>query len=284
LTDPLAAAAEDAPSVVALLADLVRRPSRGGIDPYSPVVDVVEQWQRTAGLMPRIIERDGRPVAVVCDVHGARPGPRLVLNACLDTAGLADESAWTHGPFSADIADGWMYGRGTADSKAAVAIFCHLAARLARTPQTFAGAVTVLFDLDEHTGGFLGIRTYLDTVDDITAVMIGYPGEDKIVIGGRGFLRARATLFGYAGHSGSSRHPGVNAVLKAVRLVQALTLPIPATSTRTSTCPRSSPSPRSAAASRETTPSPRTAARWRSTSGSLPPSTLPQRGGCCRRR
>lgn len=225
--DPVAGAAADATSVAALLADLVRCPSRGGIDDYAPAVAVVEAWLRGAGLAPHVLAGDSRPVAVVCDVRGSRPGPHLVLDACLDTAGLADESAWTQGPFSASVVDGWLYGRGAADSKAAVAIFCHLAARLAASPETFGGDVTLLFDLDEHTGGFAGIHSYLDTADRVDAVMIGYPGPESIVIGGRGFLRARVTVFGQAGHTGSSRAPGVNALAKAAAFVDVLARSLP---------------------------------------------------------
>jgi succinyl-diaminopimelate desuccinylase len=183
------------------------------------------------------------PVAVVCDVMGAAPGPHYVLDACLDTAGYGDETAWAHDPVSAVIDhEGWMYGRGTSDSKAAVSIFCHIAARLAATPESFRGTVTILFDLDEHTGGFAGIRRYLEEIDTtqavvlsgdedgacgeeahkIAGVFIGYPGPDTVVIGGRGFLRARITVFGQADHSASKKLKVSNATVKAAHLIVAL--------------------------------------------------------------
>ncbi|NLT55119.1 MAG: M20 family metallopeptidase [Actinomycetales bacterium] len=220
-----AGASADQASVVTLLRRLVRAPSRGGLDDYAPVVDVVTSWLREAGLSPRVLTGPDGPVAVVCDVAGASPGPRYVLDACLDTAGYGDVSAWTHDPVSAEVDDeGWMYGRGTSDSKVAVAIFCHIAARLAAAPETFGGTVTTLFDLDEHTGGFAGIRSYLDEVDttDLAGVFIGYPGPDTVVIGGRGFLRARITVFGQADHSASRKLKVSNAAVKAARLVAAL--------------------------------------------------------------
>lgn len=224
-TMPSETAAADFPSVTRLLTDLVRTPSRGGVDDYAPVIRVVEDWQRAAGLAPRVLTKASEPVAVMCEVRGDRPGPHYVLDACLDTAGLGDESAWTVEPFSAVTTNGWLYGRGSSDSKAAVAIFCHLAARLAAAPQTFAGTLTVLFDLDEHTGGFAGIHSYLATPAsaDVAGVMIGYPGPDTIVIGGRGFLRARATVFGRADHSASGRTKAVsNGIVKASQLVNML--------------------------------------------------------------
>jgi Peptidase dimerisation domain len=53
--------------------------------------------------------------------------------------------------------------------------------------------------------------------------MIGYSGLDKVVIGGRGFLRAQVTLYGEADHSGSSRSETNNAVERAAAWVEDLT-------------------------------------------------------------
>ncbi|MGH3601451.1 MAG: M20/M25/M40 family metallo-hydrolase, partial [Pseudonocardiaceae bacterium] len=80
----------------------------------------------------------------------------MVLDACLDSAPFGDETTWTHPPTSGVIKDGWMWGRGSSDSKVAVAIFCHLATRLAVNPEQLHGSVVLLFDLDEHTGRFGG--------------------------------------------------------------------------------------------------------------------------------
>ncbi|MGF1646111.1 MAG: M20 family metallopeptidase [Kineosporiaceae bacterium] len=182
-------------------------------------------WLRAAGLAPRVLSDGGIPVAVVCDIHGERPGPRYLLDACLDTAGYGDETAWTRPPLSAEVADGWMHGRGTSDSKVAVATFCHIAARLAAAPAALAGTLTLLFDLDEHTGGFAGIRTYLAQVphdDPVRGAFIGYPGPDTIVIGGRGFYRATITMFGQADHSASRKTRTANAIVKASHLVTSL--------------------------------------------------------------
>ena len=72
------------------------------------------------------------------------------------------------------------------------------------------GAVHVLFDADEHTGRFGGVRAYLAAIPRLPdAVSLGYPGNDCIVVGSRGFLRAKLHFSGRAAHSGEterSRH------------------------------------------------------------------------------
>jgi succinyl-diaminopimelate desuccinylase len=166
-------------------------------------------------------------VALTCDVPGGRPGPRFVLDACLDTAPFGDEAAWTYPPASGVIAGGWLHGRGSADSKAGAAIFAHVAARLRDTPGGFGGSVVLLFDVDEHTGGFGGAKAYFEHAGPADGVMIGYPGLHHVVTGGRGVLRARVRVHGVAGHSGSTR-TGPGAIAKAAHLIRKLhEVPLP---------------------------------------------------------
>ena len=85
---------------------------------------------------------------------------------------------------------------GSSDSKAGAAIFAHIAARLVLISDRMAGSLVLLFDVDEHTGDFGGARAYFEGPDApgrVDGVMIGYPGPDHVVTGGRGVLRAQLT-------------------------------------------------------------------------------------------
>ena len=96
MIDPLRAAREDHGAVVELTRGLVRVPSRGGIDPYGPVLECMSAWLGEQGLAcRRVAGSGGATVALACEVAGGRPGPRFVLDACLDTAPFGDEAAWT---------------------------------------------------------------------------------------------------------------------------------------------------------------------------------------------
>ena len=201
---------------------LVRVSSRGGIDPYGPVLECMSAWLGEHGLAcRRVAGPGGATVALMCEVPGGRTGPRFVLDACLDTAPFGDEAAWTYPPTSGEIADGWLHGRGSSDSKAGAAIFAHVAARLRETAGGFGGSVVLLFDVDEHTGGFGGAKAYFEHAGPVDGVLIGYPGLDHVVIGGRGVLRARVHVHAVAGHSGSTR-TGAGAITKAAHLIRKL--------------------------------------------------------------
>lgn len=103
-----------------------------------------------------------------------------------------------------------------------MAIFCHLLAD-AQADGRWA-AVTGLFDADEHARGFGGVQACFEDPRRRAAagVLIGYPGNDKIVVGSRGFLRATLRVSGRAAHSGSRQPVEANAVARAARLVVLL--------------------------------------------------------------
>jgi succinyl-diaminopimelate desuccinylase len=181
------AAREDHPSVLELARELVRIPSRGGIDAYDPVLDCMSSWLRRRGLQcRRLTGPGGATVALACEVTGAGAGPRYVLEACLDTAPFGDESAWELPPTSGEVSGGWLHGRGSSDSKAGAAIFAHVLARLQSHADRWAGSVVLLLDVDEHTGAFGGARAFFEDPAGprVDGVLIGYPGSDHGITAG----------------------------------------------------------------------------------------------------
>ncbi|MEV7008701.1 M20/M25/M40 family metallo-hydrolase [Streptosporangium sp. NPDC051022] len=225
ITGALRAAHEDHDAVVKLTRELVRIPSRGGVDSYEPVLDRAAAWLHGNGLRPRrLVEAGGNTVALTCEVTGAHPGPRYVLDACLDTASFGDENAWSYPPTSGEIIGGWLHGRGASDSKVGAAIFAHVVARLRAVRERLHGSVVLLLDVDEHTGRFGGAKAYFEgpgAADRVDGVMIGYPGSEHVVVGGRGVLRCRMHVYGVASHSGGGKITS-NAIVKAGTLVSAL--------------------------------------------------------------
>ncbi|GAB2881494.1 hypothetical protein GCM10027074_57190 [Streptomyces deserti] len=211
-------------SVVELAQELIRRPSRAGIDDHGPVLAVLADWLAAHGLpYRRLYDGTRRPGALLVEVAGGRPGNWWALDACVDTAPYGDEASWSFPPDCGAVADGWLLGRGAADSKLAAALFCHVAAELRARAGELRGGLAVLLDADEHTGGFGGARAYLADPDAVrpAGVMIGYPRLEEVVVGGRGLWRATVAVHAAAGHSGS-RRVTAGAVSRAARLVRLL--------------------------------------------------------------
>lgn len=84
----------------------------------------------------------------------AAPGDRhLVLNGHIDVFPVEGEEGWRHPPWSGDIADGAMFGRGVADMKAGTAASVLTYAYLARLREHLAGRLTLTVVSDEETLG-----------------------------------------------------------------------------------------------------------------------------------
>ncbi len=214
-------------SMIGLLRELVSHPSQAGIDSPEPVIKAISEWLSARNIVHEWIRDDaGRPLGLAGEIQGSRDGPTYLLNAPVDTAPFGDTSVWKYPADRPTLADGWLFGRGAADSKAGVAVFCHVLVDFLKLRDQFSGCLGFVFDADEHSGGFAGIRRYIKTRGDRTAlsgVMIGYPGNERLVTGGRGFLRVRLVIHGMGAHSGSSSNRGVNAIGRAGALLKRLT-------------------------------------------------------------
>lgn len=102
---------------------------------------------------------------------------------------MGDKSLWDKDPFSGIIQNNILHGRGAADSKIAVSMFMHLAAEFQKCNANMKGNLQLIFDADEHTGRFGGIKTALKEMPKPDGVIIGYPGLKALNIGARGFSR-----------------------------------------------------------------------------------------------
>src|SRR3990167_9422112 len=115
-----------------------------------------------------------------------------------------------------------MYGRGTADSKVAIALFCYLAKELAED-KNFNASIFLAFDADEQTGNFTGVREVIEHAAKADVCVLGYQGINEISIGARGWLRIKITTLGKSAHTGSRTSKGVNAIHAMGKVINVIT-------------------------------------------------------------
>jgi acetylornithine deacetylase/succinyl-diaminopimelate desuccinylase-like protein len=167
---------------------------------------------------------DGRP-NLVATLTGQADGPTLVYLGHVDTV-LADPADWKHDPWSGDLADGFLWGRGSLDMKSQVAAEAVAAASLARDGWRPArGTLKLVFVADEETGGDVGARWLCEQHPDKVRceMLLNEGGGETFEYGGRrrygvccaekGIFRFKLTATGTAGHASLPR-TGDNALLK----------------------------------------------------------------------
>jgi succinyl-diaminopimelate desuccinylase len=168
--------------------------------------------------------RDGPPrVNVFGRLEGRTPRPTLHFNGHFDVVPLGDPAAWSRAPFGGEIADGRLWGRGSADQKAGIAASIFAIEAIRRSGLTLRGSVEQSGTVDEESGGFAGVAELCDqgliATDRTDHVIITEPLDvDRVCIGHRGVYWAEVTARGAAAH-GSMPELGRNAADAMARLV-----------------------------------------------------------------
>ncbi|MEL7544552.1 MAG: succinyl-diaminopimelate desuccinylase, partial [Pseudomonadota bacterium] len=160
-------------------------------------------------------------------------GPHLCFAGHTDVVPVGDEAAWSHPPFGAEIVDGVMYGRGSADMKGSVACFLAAAERVveAQGAGALPGSISFLITGDEEAIAINGTVKVLQWMAENGHTpdhcLVGEPtcpqtvGEE-IKIGRRGSLTADLELAGKQGHV-AYQHFACNPVPAMAAALAALT-------------------------------------------------------------
>ncbi len=160
-------------------------------------------------------------------------GPHLMFAGHTDVVPPGDEASWTHPPFSAAVADGFMYGRGAVDMKGGIACFVAAVARLVEKKGKLPGSVSLLITGDEEGPAINGTVKLLDWAagrgEKWDASIVGEPTNpdalgDMIKIGRRGSISGDLVVHGRQGHA-AYPHLADNPVRSIVTLVDALLHP-----------------------------------------------------------
>ena len=139
----------------------------------------------------------------------AGPRPNLAFAGHTDVVPPGDKARWRFDPFSAEIADGMLWGRGACDMKGGVAASVAAALRfIARG--AFAGSISFLLTGDEEGPAVNGTVKLVDWAlrkgERFDHCILGEPTSveavgDTIKHGRRGSLNGRITIRGRQGHA-----------------------------------------------------------------------------------
>jgi acetylornithine deacetylase/succinyl-diaminopimelate desuccinylase-like protein len=199
-----------------------------------PAIEYLDEYLEQAGFETELLADDGQRPNLIADLHGAEDGSTLCYLGHVDTV-LADPSEWTHDPWSGDVVDGFLWGRGALDMKSQVAAEAAGGATLARGGWRPAkGHLKLVFVSDEETGGEVGAqwltaahpdRARCDMlINEGGGLAFEWDGRRRygVCCGEKGIFRFTLTAHGTAGHA-SMPKTGDNALLKLGPVLQKLT-------------------------------------------------------------
>jgi len=212
--------------VVSLTQQLVRIPSvYRPEDPDSneeKVAHFVADYIRNLGIDVHVEEvAPGRP-NVIGVVDSGKPGKTLLFEGHTDVVTEGDRERWKYDPFSAEIVDGRMYGRGTNDTKGNLACMITAVQSIMEDKESFTGKIILCITVDEESM-MLGIKHFIGQgwADDVDGAIICEPEENQVCIAQRGALRVKITVQGKMAH-GAISWSGINPNWRMAKIITAL--------------------------------------------------------------
>ena len=162
---------------------------------------------------------------VLCRI-GSGKGKTLILNGHMDTIIPPDEYGTNR--YGGETKEGKLFGVGSADMKASLAVFVFVAKALAELGIKLDGNLILTFTVDEEPGAYsdLGVKYLLENGLSGDAAIVAEPGSKSINIAQRGGYRFKISTFGKSLHTGTSAWeklpPEQNAVSSMAKIIDAL--------------------------------------------------------------
>lgn len=177
-----------------------------------------------------VFSENGQPDVENLYARYGTKGSHLMFAGHTDVVPTGNKASWKHAPFSGQIHDGEIYGRGAVDMKGGIACFISAFAQYLSDNPGFDGSVSLLITGDEEgpaVNGTEKLLKYASNKGEVwDACIVGEPTNpnqlgDMFKIGRRGSMSARVTVKGKQGHV-AYPHLADNPVRGATMMMLAL--------------------------------------------------------------
>jgi acetylornithine deacetylase len=195
----------------------------------------VESWEIDPALLPNFPGSGVEPsrnlahMPVVVGIKEYAAGGRtLILNGHYDVVIPGDQENWSYPPFSGELVEGKIYGRGSCDMKGGLAAMLQALRIITQAGIKLKGKLVVQVVPEEEAScmGTLSACFHSDCKAD--AAIIPEPTNMNILVAMRGNASGTIIVYGRAGHADYAVQPywteggAVNAIYKAVKVIQGL--------------------------------------------------------------
>ena len=216
---------------IGLLQTLIRLNTVNPPGNETVAAEALADYLRRQGVECELYARTPERANLVARIPGG-DGPSLAFLSHTDTV-VADAGEWSRDPWSGDLADEHVWGRGALDMKNQVAASAVAFASLAREGFEPAGDLVFIAAADEEVGESFGLEWLCEEHPDAVRVdyVVNEGAGERIELGGKPYYLCasaekmtapfRLRVHGRSGHASA---PGIadNALVKAAPLIEAL--------------------------------------------------------------
>lgn len=201
--------------IVALARHMVTIPSLSGQE--GPVAEIVLKAMQTLDYDMSWIDTAGNAVGIV----KGGSGPTTILNGHLDVVDAGDPHDWSYPPFSGELHEGYMWGRGSADMKCGMTGMIFAAGLLKKWGRKSRGDVIVTAVGLEEIGGW-GTYLYVKNSDlKADRAVVGEPTKNRLLPGHRGRIGLKVHISGKSMHGGLANSEA-NPLFSFARFINSL--------------------------------------------------------------
>jgi acetylornithine deacetylase/succinyl-diaminopimelate desuccinylase-like protein len=218
--------------VTELLSRLIRVDTTNPPGNETAAAVLLRDYLEANGVECELIARTPERANLVARIKGSGGGPSLLIMGHTDVV-LADPSEWSVPPFSGEVRDREIWGRGALDMKSQVAANAVAIASLAREGFKPSGDLIFAATADEEVGAGFGLEWLCEAHPDAVRAdfCINEGGGDRLEIGGTPYWICTVAekmsapfVIRVRGRSGHASMPGIadNALVKAARLIERI--------------------------------------------------------------
>ena len=215
-----------------LLQELIRVDTVNPPGNETRAAELLREYLGDHGVESELFAKVPERANLVARIPGKGKGPRLVLLSHTDTV-LADPAEWELDPWSGELREGQIWGRGALDMKGQVAASAVAIASLAREGFEPGGDLIFAACADEEVGAGFGLQWLCQAHPDVvrSEYCVNEGAGDRLVLGGRVFYVCSTAekmsspfRIRVHGRSGHASRPGIadNALVKAAPLIELL--------------------------------------------------------------
>ena len=192
---------------------------------YSEIAPFLQDVLSRLGMEAHILEGNPGKKNAFGLWRGASHEKVLLLSGHTDVVPAGDLGQWKHDPFKGEIHDGWLWGRGSVDMKAAIAAQIFAAKAVIDSKVSLPFSFMLGLTVDDETAGAWGMKYVIEKgLSSIgwpkpTAHVLGEANHLNITGSFKGRLWCRISTRGKAAHGGEP-DLGINAIDKMIRLME----------------------------------------------------------------
>lgn len=213
-----------------LLSQLIQVDTTNPPGNETQAAELLKDWLADRGVDSQVLESENGRGSLIATIGDGEPS--LLLLSHLDVVPTNPEE-WKIHPFSGEIKDGYVWGRGALDCKSLVAIEAYLTAEFA-SRENWSGKIVFAATADEEMGGKKGVGWIVENRPELLKTSYGIneggglemPGKKGSVftvqVAEKGVYWLVITFKGEPGHA-SMPLMGDNALVKASKFIQDLT-------------------------------------------------------------